>query len=67
MNSHLPVGRLAEHLESLSRERIWLATVATTAGISILDLAAAEIGFMPLYIVFICRACWALGAREGLA
>ncbi len=65
MNSHLPVGRLAAHLESLSRERVWLAILAGTAAIALADANFPTIGFAPLYIPVICGACWGLGAREG--
>lgn len=65
MNSHLPDGRLAEQLGSLSRERVWLAIVMVTAGIVYGDSAYPEIGFAPLYMPIICGACWSLGARAG--
>lgn len=65
MNSHLPVGRLAAHLESLSRERVWLAIVAGSAAIGLADANFPTIGFAPLYMPVICGACWGLGAREG--
>ena len=65
MNSHLPVGRLAAHLESLSRERVWLAIVAGTAAIGFADANFPAIGFAALYMPIICGACWGLGAREG--
>lgn len=65
MNSHLPVGRLAAYLESLSRERVWLAIVVATAMIALADGRFPAIGFAPLYIPIICGACWGLGAREG--
>src|SRR3546814_3348867 len=65
MNSHLPVGRLAEHLESLSRERAWFAIVAATTGVAAANFSFPAIGFAPLYMPVICGACWALGAREG--
>src|SRR3546814_11057254 len=65
MNSHLPVGRLAEHLESLSRERAWFAIVAATTGVAAANFSFPAIGFAPLYMTVICGACWALGAREG--
>lgn len=65
VNSHLPVGRLAEQLESLSREHVWLAIVMVMTGVAYGDAAYPDIGFAPLYIPIICGACWALGAREG--
>ncbi|TAJ74162.1 MAG: GGDEF domain-containing protein [Sphingobium sp.] len=65
MNSHLPVGRLASFLDSLSREQTWFAIVAATAGIAFANHHIPEIGFAPLYIPVICGACWGLGAREG--
>lgn len=65
VNSHLPAGRLAEYLESLSRERVWLAIVGATAAIAFADNHVPGIGFAPLYIPVICGACWGLGAREG--
>lgn len=65
MNSHLPIGRLADDLESVSRERVWLAIVVVTAAIALVDAGYPGIGFAPLYIPVICGACWSLGAREG--
>ena len=65
VNSHLPVGRLAEQLESQSRERVWLAIVLTIAGIAYADATYPHIGFAPLYMPTISAACWTLGAREG--
>jgi len=65
MNNPLPVGRLAEHLESLSRECAWLAIVAATTVIAAANFFFPAIGFAPLYMPVICGACWALGAREG--
>ncbi|TWH85750.1 diguanylate cyclase (GGDEF)-like protein [Sphingobium wenxiniae] len=65
VNSQMPVGRLAEHLESLSRERTWFAIVAATAGIALADYIIPAVGFAPLYMPVICAAGWALGAREG--
>ena len=65
MNNPLPVGRLAEHLESLSRERAWLAIVAATTVIAAANFFFPAIGFAPLNMPVICGACWALGAREG--
>src|SRR3546814_2344274 len=57
MNSHLPVGRLAEHLESLSRERAWFAIVAATTGVAAANFSFPAIGFAPLYMPVICGAC----------
>lgn len=65
MNSHLPVGRLAAYLESLSRERVWLAIVVATVAIAFADNYFPGIGFAPLYMPVICGACWGLGTREG--
>ena len=65
MNSHLPVGRLAQYLESLSRERVWLAIVGATVAIAFADNHFPGVGFAPLYMPVICGACWGLGAREG--
>lgn len=65
MNSHLPGGRLAAYLEALSRERLWVAIVAATAGVGALDHAVPAVGFAPLYMPVICGAAWGLGAREG--
>jgi GGDEF domain-containing protein len=65
MTSYLPVGRLAEHLESLSRERVWFAIVAAAAAIASLNHAVLAIGIAPLYMPVICGACWGLDAREG--
>lgn len=44
MNSHLPVGRLAERLEALSREQVWLAIVIVTAGIAFVDRVMPRVG-----------------------
>ncbi|QTH24759.1 MULTISPECIES: GGDEF domain-containing protein [Sphingomonadaceae] len=65
MNSHLPVGRLAERLEALSREQVWLAIVIVTGGIAFVDRALPGIGFAPVYMTVICAACWRLGPRSG--
>ena len=65
MNSHLPVGRLAERLEALSREQVWLAIVIVTAGIAFVDRALPGVGFAPVYMTVICAACWRLGPRSG--
>ena len=43
MNSHLPVGRLAEHLESLSRERAWFAIAVLVAMVFAVSLADVPI------------------------
>ena len=45
MNSHLPVGRLADRLETLSRERAWLAIVVATAAITVADKYIPGVGF----------------------
>jgi diguanylate cyclase (GGDEF)-like protein len=65
VNSHLPVGRLADHLESLSRERAWLAVLVATAALAMADNHFRGIGLAPLYIPIVCAACWTLGEREG--
>lgn len=65
MNSHLPVGRLAEKLDSLSRERVWFAIVAATAVVAWTDRVFPAVGVVPLYIPIICGACWRLGAPAG--
>jgi len=65
VNSHLPVGRLAERLEALSREQVWLAIVIVTAGIAFVDRAVPGVGFAPVYMTVICAACWRLGPRSG--
>lgn len=65
MNSHLPAGRLAAQLETLSREGVWLAIVAGTAIVAFLDYCLPEAGLTLIYFVMICGACWGLGAREG--
>lgn len=65
MNSHLPVGRLAERLDSLSRERVWFAIVAATIVVAWTDRVFPAIGVVPLYIPIICGACWRLGAAAG--
>lgn len=65
MNSHLPVGRLADHLEALSREKTWFAIVVTTGAIAGLDHALPAVGFAPLYMLAICGAAWGLGSREA--
>lgn len=65
MNSHLPVGRLAEALEAMPRERAWLFVVSATAALSFADSRFPDAGLAPLYIPIICAACWALGERAG--
>lgn len=65
MNNHLPVGRLADHLESLSRERAWLAVLVATSALAIADNHFRGIGLAPLYIPIVCAACWTLGERAG--
>ena len=65
VNSHLPVGQLAEYLGALSRERIWFAIVIATGAVGTLDHALPMVGFAILYMPIVCGASWALGAREG--
>lgn len=65
MNCHLPVGRLAQHLEGLSREEVWLAIVAATSIVVLLDFQLPVADFAPAYIPVICGASWGLGVREG--
>lgn len=65
MNSHLPVGRLAQALESMSRESAWFAIVTTTALLTWANGRFADAGLAPLYIPVICAACWSLGERAG--
>jgi diguanylate cyclase (GGDEF)-like protein len=65
MNSHLPVGRLARHLEGLSREEVWLAILAATSIVALLDFQLPAADFAPAYIPVICGASWGLGVREG--
>lgn len=65
MNSPMPVGFLAKRLESLSREQVWFAIVATTAAIALADSALPGVGFSPLYMLVVCAACWRLGAGQG--
>lgn len=65
MNGHLPVGRLAGHLEALSREEVWLAIVIATSIVALLEFRLPGAGFAPAYIPVICGACWGLGVREG--
>jgi len=65
VNSHLPVGRLAGHLESLTRERAWLAVLVVASALAIADNHLREIALAPLYIPIICAACWTLGERAG--
>ncbi len=65
MNTSMPAGFLARHLESLSREQAWLAVVMATAGIALADSSFPGVGFSPLYMLVVCAACWTLGASEG--
>lgn len=65
MHSHLPAGRLAEQLESLSRARAWLVVLAAIVGLALADSQFRGIGLAPLYIPVVCAACWTLGARAG--
>lgn len=65
MHSHLPVGRLADYLESLTRERAWVAVLVATSALAIADSHFRGIGLAPLYIPIVCAACWKLGARAG--
>lgn len=65
MNSHLPVGRLAEMLETLSRERAWFVVLCITAALTWADTHFPGAGLAPLYIPIICIACWSLGERAG--
>lgn len=64
MNSHLPVGRIADHLHSLPRERAWFAVLVAVAALAVADAHFRGIGLAPLYIPIVCAACWALG-RSG--
>lgn len=57
--------QLAERLEALSREQVWLAIVIVTAGIAFVDRAVPGVGFAPVYMTVICAACWRLGPRSG--
>lgn len=65
MNTPLPVGRLAGHLEALSREQVWLAVLVASAVVALLDCSLPAAGFTSAYIPVICGACWGLGIREG--
>jgi diguanylate cyclase (GGDEF)-like protein len=65
VDSHLPVGRLAQALESMSRESAWVAIVATTALLTWANSRFPDAGLAPLYIPAICAACWSLGERAG--
>lgn len=65
MNSHLPVGRLAERLESLPREHAWFAILVAVTALSWANHAYPGAGLAPLYIPIICAAAWALGERAA--
>lgn len=65
MRSHLPVGRLAERLESLSREQTWFAILAATLLLTTADRQWPDLGLVPLYVPVICTAAWKLGERAG--
>jgi diguanylate cyclase (GGDEF)-like protein len=66
VNSTLPVGRIADYLESLSRERAWLAVLLGMTALAWADSRCGGVGLAPLYIPVICAACWTLGERAGL-
>lgn len=65
VSSHLPVGRLADRLESLSREQTWLAILTVTVLLTSADRQWPDLGLVPLYIPVICTASWKLGERAG--
>lgn len=65
MHSHLPVGRLADYLKSLSRERAWCAVLAAVTGLALADSQFRAIGLTSLYIPIVCATCWTLGERAG--
>lgn len=65
MNRLLPAGRLAERLDSISREQVWFLIVVATASIACLEYTILATGSAPLHMLIICGACWGLGAREG--
>ena len=65
MNSHLPVGRLADRLHSLPRERAWFAILLSVTALALANAHFPRIGLAPLYIPIVCAACWALGSRAG--
>ncbi|ETI62755.1 diguanylate cyclase [Sphingobium sp. C100] len=65
MNSHLPVGRLANRLETLSREGTWWMILIAMAALTVTDRQRPELGIVPLYIPIICAAAWKLGERAG--
>lgn len=65
MSSHLPVGRLADRLESLSREQTWLAILVATVLLTAADREWPDLGVVPLYVPVICAAAWKLGERAG--
>ena len=64
MNSHLPVGCLADRLHALPRERAWFAILLSVTALALADAHFPRIGLAPLYIPIVC-ACWALGSRAG--
>ncbi|BAI99206.1 hypothetical protein SJA_P2-00300 (plasmid) [Sphingobium indicum UT26S] len=61
VNSHLPVGRMAERLESLPREHAWFAILVAVTALSWANHAYPSAGLLPLYVPIICAAGWALG------
>ena len=65
MNSHLPVGRLADRLHSLPRERAWFAILLSVTALALANAHFPRIGLAPLYMPIVCAACWALGSRAG--
>ncbi len=65
MYSQLPVGRLADRLERLTRKQVSLSILLTMTAVATLDIALPGIGFAPLYLPVICTASWCLGARIG--
>ena len=65
MSSHLPVGRLADRLESLSREQTWLAILTVTVLLTTAAREWPDLGLVPLFIPVICTAAWKLGERAG--
>ncbi|GGO99999.1 GGDEF domain-containing protein [Stakelama pacifica] len=65
MNSNLPVGRLADRLHSMPRERAWFAILLSVTALALADAHFPRIGLAPFYIPIVCAACWALGSRAG--
>ena len=65
VDDHLPVGRLADRLHSLPRERAWFAILLSVTALALANAHFPRIGLAPFYIPIVCAACWALGSRAG--